>query len=84
MDISIIRDIDTDIDKQRIVSNIVDYAHDRDMFIIAEGIETPSELTKVLDLGVDLLQGYILARPAAIPDNISKTALDIIKNFNAQ
>ena len=54
------------------------------MFIIAEGIETPSELTKVLDLGVDLLQGYILARPAAIPDNISKTALDIIKNFNAQ
>ena len=84
VDISIIRDIDTDIDKQRIVSNIVDYAHDRDMFIIAEGIETPSELTKVLDLGVDLLQGYILARPAAIPDNISKTALDIIKNFNAQ
>lgn len=84
VDISIIRDIDTDVDKQRIVSNIVDYAHDRDMLIIAEGIETPAELIKVLELGVDLLQGYILARPAAIPDNISQKALDIIRTFRAQ
>lgn len=84
VDISIIRDIDTDVDKQRIVSNIVDYAHDRDMLIIAEGIETPAELNKVLELGVDLLQGFILARPAAIPDNISQKALDIIRNFNAE
>lgn len=84
VDISIIRDIDTDVDKQRIVSNIVDYAHDRDMLIIAEGIETPAELYKVLELGVDLLQGYILARPAAIPDSISQKALDIIRNFNSR
>lgn len=84
VDISIIRDIDTDIDKQRIVSNIVDYAHDRDMLIIAEGIETPAELYKVLELGVDLLQGYILARPAAIPDNISQKALNIIRDFNSR
>lgn len=84
VDISIIRDIDTDVDKQRIVSNIVDYAHDRDMLIIAEGIETPAELYKVLELGVDLLQGYILARPAAIPDSISQKALDIIRDFNSR
>ncbi len=83
VDISIIRDIDTDADKQRIVTNIVDYAHERDMYIIAEGIETPSELNMVLELGVDLLQGYILARPAAIPDDISKEALKIIRDFHA-
>lgn len=81
VDISIIRGIDIDPDKQRIVSNIVSYAHDRDMMIIAEGIETAAELIKVLELKVDLLQGYLLARPGAVPDSISQKALDIIHNF---
>ena len=33
---------------------------------------------KVLELGVDLLQGYCLARPAAVPPPLSKEAADII------
>ena len=36
------------------------------------------ELRKALELGVDLLQGYCLARPAAIPPPLSKEAADII------
>lgn len=40
IDISIVRGIDTDRDKQQIVSNIVAYAHARSMQLIAEGIET--------------------------------------------
>ena len=35
-------------------------------------------MCKVLELGVDLLQGYHLARPAAIPPPLSKEAADII------
>lgn len=62
VDISIIRDIDKSQDKQQIVSNIVSYAHERNMQIIAEGMETAAELETVLALGVDLLQGYFLAR----------------------
>ncbi len=84
VDISIIRNIDVDPDKQKIVSNIVSYAHERNVKIIAEGIETAAELTTALELGVDLLQGFILARPAAVPNNISKDALDIIKDFRTQ
>ncbi len=80
VDMAIIRDIDTDPDKQQIVSNIVDYAHQRGMYIVAEGIETPAELEKVLELGVDLLQGYYLARPAAVPGEINSEAIKIIKN----
>jgi EAL domain-containing protein (putative c-di-GMP-specific phosphodiesterase class I) len=30
---------------------------------VAEGIETQEELDAVSDLGVDLVQGYLLARP---------------------
>lgn len=62
VDMAIIRDIDIDPDKQQIVVNIVNYAHQRGMYIVAEGIETSAELEKVLELGVDLLQGYYLAR----------------------
>ena len=62
IDISIIRGIEKDPDKQQIVSNIVAYAHARSMQILAEGIEEEIQLRKVLDLGVDLLQGYYLHR----------------------
>lgn len=80
VDMAIIRDIDTDPDKQQIVVNIVNYAHQRGMYIVAEGIETSAELEKVLELGVDLLQGYYLARPAAVPGEINSEAIKIIKN----
>lgn len=78
VDISIIRNINTSADKQRIVSHAVEYAHERDMMIIAEGVETADELDTLLDLGVDLLQGYYLAKPAEIPNGIAAEAIDRI------
>lgn len=81
IDLSIIRGIDTDPDKQQIVANIVAYAHPRKMLIIAEGLETPEEIHKVLELDVDLLQGFCLARPAAIPGPVHSDALDVIYDF---
>lgn len=74
VDVTIVRDVDVDENKQQIVKNIVEYAHQRDMQIIAEGIETGSELKKLLDLGVDLLQGFYLARPGAVPPALSEDA----------
>ena len=80
VDLTIIRGIDTDPDKQQIVQNIVAYAHPRSMQIIAEGVETAGELKKVLELGVDGLQGYFLAKPANIPARIAPAARQIIEN----
>lgn len=79
VDMVIIRDIDTDVDKQQIVANIVKYAHQRGMYIVAEGVETAAELKKVIELDVDLLQGYYLSRPAATPGAINPDALRIIE-----
>lgn len=78
VDISIIRSIDTNTDKQQFLTSLVDYARPRNILVLAEGVETTAELRKVLELGVDLLQGYCLARPAAIPPPLSKEAADII------
>lgn len=74
VDVSIVRDVDVDENKQQIVKNSVGYAHERDMQIIAEGIETGAELKKLLELEVDLLQGFYLARPGAVPPALSEDA----------
>lgn len=74
VDVTIVRDVDVDENKQQIVKNIVEYAHQRDMKIIAEGIETGAELKKLLELGADLLQGFYLARPGAVPPALSEDA----------
>lgn len=74
VDVTIVRDVDVDENKQHIVKNIVEYGHQRDMKIIAEGIETGAELKKLLELGVDLLQGFYLARPGAVPPALSEDA----------
>ena len=58
--------------------DIVQYAHDRGRQVVAEGIETPEELRCVIDLGVDLLQGYYLAKPAVIPPAIVPEAKLVI------
>ena len=83
IDLSIIRGIEKDLDKQQIVSNIVAYAHARSMQILAEGIEEEIQLRKVIELGVDLLQGYYLSRPAAVPSPIASEALDVIRAASA-
>ncbi len=74
VDVTIVRDIDVDENKQQIVRNIVQYAHKRDMKIIAEGIETGAEMKKLLELDTDLLQGFYLARPGAVPPALSEDA----------
>ena len=81
IDISIIRGVDRDSDKQQLVSNVTGYAHERDMLVVAEGLETLEEIRTVLELGVDLLQGYGLARPAAEPQTINPEVLELIRRF---
>lgn len=80
VDLAIIRGIDTDTDKQQILRNIVAYAHPRSMQIIAEGMENSAEMQKVIELGADALQGYYLAKPAAIPAKIAPAARQVIAN----
>lgn len=79
VDVVFVRGIDTNLDRQQLVASLVAYAHGRDMLVVAEGIETAAELKKVLELGVDLLQGYFLARPDAVPGAIAPEAEEIIE-----
>ena len=81
IDISIIRGIESDPNKQEVVRNIVSYAHQRGMQIVAEGIETAAELRTSRALGADLFQGYFLSRPSAVPSAIAAPAQEILREF---
>jgi EAL domain-containing protein (putative c-di-GMP-specific phosphodiesterase class I) len=64
LDMGLIRDIDRDKTKRIIVKSTVDMLRDLDIRPICEGIERIEEYKVLADLGVDLMQGYLFARPA--------------------
>jgi EAL domain-containing protein (putative c-di-GMP-specific phosphodiesterase class I) len=56
--------IDKDRFKQEFVKQHVAEFHRRGILVIGEGVERKEELDYLINLGVDLFQGYYLARPA--------------------
>jgi EAL domain-containing protein (putative c-di-GMP-specific phosphodiesterase class I)/ActR/RegA family two-component response regulator len=63
VDMSLVRGIDTDSTRQRLVRSITRACQEMGILVVAEGIETPEERDTVVELGCDLLQGYRFARP---------------------
>jgi EAL domain-containing protein (putative c-di-GMP-specific phosphodiesterase class I) len=63
IDMALTRNIDRDPVRTAIVEGIVLLAKRLDITIVAEGIETSEERDALLGLGVDLMQGYLFARP---------------------
>ncbi len=47
-----------------IIRSTVELAHELDLRIVAEGVETDEALTLIAELGCDAAQGYLLGRPA--------------------
>ena len=72
-----------EIERLTFFKSLETFDHPRSMQIIAEGVETAEELKKVLELGVDGLQGYFLAKPANIPTRIAPAARQIIENSHS-
>lgn len=71
IDMNIVRGIDIDINRQKLLENMLSYAKNRDIKIIAEGIETRDEMDKLIEFGVDYMQGYYLGKPNLIPQSLS-------------
>jgi EAL domain-containing protein (putative c-di-GMP-specific phosphodiesterase class I) len=63
IDMDLMRGIDTDKTKQVILKHTLAMLGDLGIAPICEGIETLAELATIQDLGVRLVQGYVLARP---------------------
>jgi EAL domain-containing protein (putative c-di-GMP-specific phosphodiesterase class I) len=48
----------------RLVQHLIEFCRGEGFVTVAEGIETREEYSAVSELGVDLVQGYLFARPA--------------------
>jgi EAL domain-containing protein (putative c-di-GMP-specific phosphodiesterase class I) len=64
LDMSLVRDIDRHPTKRRVVGAIATLCRELGSKVVAEGVETHEELATVREVGIDLVQGYLLARPS--------------------
>jgi EAL domain-containing protein (putative c-di-GMP-specific phosphodiesterase class I)/GGDEF domain-containing protein len=58
-----IRDIQDDLIKREFLKSVVELANRLNCKLIAEGVETIAELRVVSDMGISLVQGFLLGRP---------------------
>lgn len=63
LDMDLVRGIDRDPVKRTIVRHTLDMLRDLGVEPVCEGIETVGEHDALADLGVSLMQGYLLAKP---------------------
>ena len=66
IDLSLTRDVDTDRRKRALTAAFVTFATELGISIVAEGIETASELSALRGLGVANGQGYFLRKPTSL------------------
>lgn len=64
LDRELIAGIDHIPEKQDNISDLVQLFHSKDILVVAEGVEEKEEYDELVDLDIDLFQGFYLARPA--------------------
>jgi len=68
IDQSFVRDMTTDASDAMMVKNIIDMAHNFGLNVIAEGVETESQLSKLKEDGCKSYQGYLFSKPVPIEE----------------
>ena len=63
IDRSLVARLDLDRDGDAVVAAAIGLGRTLGLNVIAEGVETPSQLAKLVQLGCNLAQGYLFARP---------------------
>jgi EAL domain-containing protein (putative c-di-GMP-specific phosphodiesterase class I) len=65
IDMALVRGIDSDPVKRRLTTLLVQLCADLSIGVVAEGVETKAERDTLSEIGCDLLQGYLFAKPSA-------------------
>lgn len=71
IDMMLIKGISGDIDKQKLVENLISFCHSKNIMLIAEGVENKNDLAKIIEMGVDFVQGYYIGKPTLAIEKIS-------------
>lgn len=68
IDRSFVQDLTVNPRTHSMIKAIVSMAHNLGLRVIAEGVENPTELAHLRDLGCDAVQGYLLSMPCLADD----------------
>ncbi len=63
LDMSLVRDVDSNSKKEKLVRSMTSLCRELGMLVVAEGVETARERDMLVEIGCDLLQGYLIAKP---------------------
>jgi EAL domain-containing protein (putative c-di-GMP-specific phosphodiesterase class I)/ActR/RegA family two-component response regulator len=63
IDMSLVRDVHKSALKQRTIAALCRLCHESGTLVVAEGVEAQEEREMIVELGCDLIQGYLLGRP---------------------
>lgn len=66
LDMSLVRGVDREPIKRRLIGSIAALCRELRSQVVAEGVETRSERNVLVDLGCDLLQGFLFGRPISL------------------
>ncbi len=69
IDRSFVNGLGIEVDDSSIVEAVAHLGHSLGLQVVAEGVETPLQLTQLRELGADQGQGYLFARPFAADAN---------------
>ena len=79
IDMSIIRNVDTDANRLQIMRNFIEYAHDHGIAVVAQGVETLAELQTLRENGMDYVQGHLLGRPSGRLEQAAAGIVECLK-----
>jgi diguanylate cyclase (GGDEF)-like protein/PAS domain S-box-containing protein len=68
IDQSFVRDLLTNENNVKITRAIIAMAHSLNLSVLAEGVETDGQLTRLREEGCDEVQGYLFSRPVSASD----------------
>jgi len=77
-----ISNIHRSIKKQRLLKALVTFCHDVNALVSAECVEKPEELEVIIDMNVDLAQGFFLGRPEQTLSDCDPKAYEMIETRN--
>ncbi|RME22247.1 MAG: EAL domain-containing protein [Deltaproteobacteria bacterium] len=60
---AVVQNCDRDPVRRRHMARLIDLAHDEGALVVAQGIERPEERQVAVELGCDMLQGFLLGMP---------------------
>ena len=67
LDQTLVRGLDAEPVRRSLIRSMIALCEELRITVVAEGVETQAELDVLVDLGCDLVQGYLLGRPAPVP-----------------